>query len=177
MLVAAVLLEIATRSRFDALGPLNDLWLGPFFALLLSRIATGDLRILGRFFSSRPMVWLGASSYSLYLIHAFVLEMVWRWIVRPLHQPPLEALALELGLGVVASVAAARVFYLLVERRFLGTSAPNVELAATAKEVSPRRLARASRFGGSAPAAPVGESSGGANVAGQMQPPDVVTSA
>ena len=73
------------------------------------------------------MVWLGSSSYSLYLIHAFVIEMVWRWAVRPLGRPPLQALALEVVLGLSASVAVARVFYRVIERPFLRPSAPPVE--------------------------------------------------
>jgi peptidoglycan/LPS O-acetylase OafA/YrhL len=143
LLVAAVAIEIACRSRFDPLGPLNDLWLGPLAALVVCRIADGDLRRLGRFLASRPMVWLGSSSYSLYLIHPFLLEMVWRWAVRPLGLPQLQALAVELVVGVSVSIAASRAFYRFIEQPFLGTSAPTVETpVASAHEARGRFLRR-----------------------------------
>jgi peptidoglycan/LPS O-acetylase OafA/YrhL len=66
-------------------------------------------------------VWLGQASYSLYLIHAFVLEMVWRWLVTPLGAGVPASLLLELVLGATASVVVARGFYFLVERPFLVT--------------------------------------------------------
>lgn len=143
LFVVAVAAELACRSRFNPLGPLNDLWLGPLFALVVSRIAAGDLRAIGRFLSSRTMVWLGSSSYSLYLIHPFLLEIVWRFAVKPLHQQPLESLVLELVLGVGVSIAASRAFYRVIERPFLGVSAPHVESPVSPSARPARRFARA----------------------------------
>jgi peptidoglycan/LPS O-acetylase OafA/YrhL len=74
---------------------------------------------LRRLLSSRPAVWLGDCSYSIYLIHAVVIEIVWRVAVAPVTHSPLLRLLLELVLGVGASVLVGRCFYYVFERPFL----------------------------------------------------------
>jgi peptidoglycan/LPS O-acetylase OafA/YrhL len=121
LLVAGLAVQVLRISRFDPSGPLNDLWLGPLFALVVTRLVRGGLAPVQSVLASRPLVWLGQASYSLYLIHAFVLEMVWRWLVTPLGAGVPASLLLELVLGATASVVVARGFYFLVERPFLVT--------------------------------------------------------
>lgn len=126
LLVAAaigVVTAAATYRHFDPVASVHDLWFGPLAALLVGRLSTGSLPRLRRLLEVRLLVLLGTCSYSLYLIHSAVIEMVWRAGVRPLHLSPAGALAAEVVLGLAASVAAAALFYRLVERRFLSTRA------------------------------------------------------
>jgi len=66
--------------------------------------------------SWRPLVRVGLVAYSLYLIHAPVLELVWRYGVSQLDMGTGPSLLALLVAGAVASLAAALAFYRLVER-------------------------------------------------------------
>jgi peptidoglycan/LPS O-acetylase OafA/YrhL len=101
------------------LSPLNDFLIGPGAAFLITQMVSGRYPGVRRLLSSRPAVWLGDCSYSIYLIHAVVIEIVWRVAVAPVTSSPLLRLVLELVLGVGASVLVARCFYYAFERPFL----------------------------------------------------------
>ena len=113
----------ASYRHFDPVGSINDLWFGPAAALAIGRLSTGSWPSARRLLERRPLVLLGACSYSLYLIHSAIIESVWRVAVKPLGLQGFPALAAEIVLGLAASVAAAAVFYWLVERRFLSSGA------------------------------------------------------
>jgi peptidoglycan/LPS O-acetylase OafA/YrhL len=86
-------------------------------AVLLDAKRPGS-RVAG-WLSWRPLVRVGLVAYSLYLVHAPLLEMSWRWLVRPLDlSPGLSLFALLLAGGGV-SLLGAFGFYRLVERPFL----------------------------------------------------------
>jgi peptidoglycan/LPS O-acetylase OafA/YrhL len=65
----------------------------------------------------RPLLaWLGERSFSLYLVHAPILELVWRGAVREhWNTTPGAQCLMEMLLGALASLAAAEVFYRLIE--------------------------------------------------------------
>ncbi|GMA86773.1 hypothetical protein GCM10025868_20230 [Angustibacter aerolatus] len=63
-------------------------------------------------------MWLGTRSYSLYLVHAVVIEIVWRVAIRPFGLAEPLPLVLEVVLGLAAAVGVAAAFHALVERRF-----------------------------------------------------------
>jgi peptidoglycan/LPS O-acetylase OafA/YrhL len=115
-------LIIACRAHWVALSPLNDFLIGPVVAFVITQLVTGHYAGLERILSSAPLVWLGDCSYSLYLIHAVVIEIVWRVAVVPVTGNVLLRLVLELVLGVAASIVVARTFYLAFERPFLRAS-------------------------------------------------------
>jgi peptidoglycan/LPS O-acetylase OafA/YrhL len=69
-----------------------------------------------------PLEFVGTFSYSLYLIHAPLLEILWVYWLRPLHWRPLPALLLFSSAGLIAVVACAYLFFLLFERPFMGTA-------------------------------------------------------
>lgn len=137
-----LLVVAASYQSFDPVSPLNDLWFGPAVALVFGRLATGSLRWVRRCLELRPLVLVGACSYSLYLIHSAIIESVWRVVVEPAGLSPAGELAAEIVLGLAASIAAAALFYRLVERRFLSLNARS----ATVTDAAAARLA--------APAAP-----------------------
>jgi peptidoglycan/LPS O-acetylase OafA/YrhL len=60
---------------------------------------------------------LGVMGFSLYLVHAPVLELVWRWGVRPmpLHSAGEQTLVMMVA-GLAASIAVAALFHAIVER-------------------------------------------------------------
>lgn len=104
-----------------------DLFVGVSTALLLVALtglggrempADRISRRLRRFLEARPLVALGAFSYSLYLVHAPVLEVVHRVLCRS-HPGWIQAGAILFGVGTVCSVAVSYLFHLAFERPFL----------------------------------------------------------
>ena len=88
--------------------------------------------------SSRPLVSVGSFAYSLYLIHFPLVQMVWLFLIRPLHLGPAAGFALHLLLGVPVCVAVAYGFHLICERPFMskpGQAAPKTERQAEAAAI------------------------------------------
>ncbi len=124
-----VLALLVTTRRVDPVSPVHDLWFGPLAALLIGRMADPmsrgrAVRAVRTFLERRFLVWLGTISYSLYLLHAFVIEAVWRVAVRPWRLPEPWPLVLETTLGLATAIAGAAVFYRLVEHRFTAKHPP-----------------------------------------------------
>jgi peptidoglycan/LPS O-acetylase OafA/YrhL len=146
LLAVGVLVNAICINRVTSLGPLNDLWLGPLAALLVLLLAEGTApRLLG-VVSSRIGLWLGDCSYSLYLVHAVMLELMWRLAVRDLDVPILARFAVLLVLGIAASLVAARILYRLVERPLLvrkerGRATPPPPAPAAPEPVAPAPVA------------------------------------
>jgi peptidoglycan/LPS O-acetylase OafA/YrhL len=83
-------------------------------ALLLA--LTADRTSVGRMLSTKPALWLGRISYSIYMSHAFVLQ-VWRAgkIDVRLGEAPLPVRLLLIAGSIVAVIALGAAFYYLVE--------------------------------------------------------------
>ena len=121
-----------------AVGPYDDLWVRAIgFGLAAMAALAGGL-CLERFCQAKwtnPAVLLGEASYSLYLVHGFVLPIV-GYIVTKLHLPaPVVGLAIVLG-GSSAAVVAALLSYKFVEQPIISqlnkrfrTRGPERELA------------------------------------------------
>ena len=71
-----------------------------------------------RFLSVRPLIFVGAFSYSLYLTHAPVVAAA-DWIARSGHLSHGDRMLFLLLPGTIASLVVAYVFFLLFERPFL----------------------------------------------------------
>lgn len=77
---------------------------------------------LTRLLSFRPLVAIGTFSYSLYLIHAPFLQLIWQYVLLPLKlSSELQFAGLMLGLPLVLGVA--YVFFLAFEAPFLRSAA------------------------------------------------------
>jgi len=72
---------------------------------------------LVRFFDAKPMMQLGAFSYSLYLFHAPVLEVMWLGLKKTVAPEPSAAIFLLAAAPV--SVVTAYLFHLAFEKRFM----------------------------------------------------------
>ncbi len=98
-----------------------DLSLGAATAFLL----VGLSRRTGSWFKSLlswdPLVYVGQFSYSIYLIHAPLLQVIELYLIRPLGLTPAGASLFYAFVGTPLVVALAYGFYLLGERPFMTT--------------------------------------------------------
>lgn len=88
-----------------------------------------------RLMESRPAVWLGTFSYSLYLVHAPVLA-VCQAALRPLHLAPTLGLCVMLAGAVPLALLASYLFHLAFEKPFLSRALVQAEKKLSEK---PRR--------------------------------------
>ena len=96
-----------------------DLALGPAIACLLAALVTGHAAPLMRLLDSRPLRKLGLSSYSLYLLHAPIVVVVYEELVAPrFHTGPL-AFLVTVALAVPMAIVLARIFAAVFELPFL----------------------------------------------------------
>jgi len=89
--------------------------------LMYREAADGNYSVLTRLASWRPLVRIGAFSYSLYLIHAPLVHLVDRAFVATINPRP-EVIFVLLVLASPTVVAGAYLFYLAFERPFLSVS-------------------------------------------------------
>lgn len=83
--------------------------------LLRSDLGT-DAPLSQRLLSSRPLRWTGQRSYSTYLVHALVIEILWRFVVQPMGLAGTSApLGVLLVLAVPFSLVVGNLTYRSVE--------------------------------------------------------------
>ena len=122
--LAAAAPVVATISWQGSLWTLDhlfwvDLALGPAIACLLAGLATGHPAPLLRLLDTRPIRSLGLSSYSLYLIHAPIVVVVYEKIVAGRVSPGVPAFLVSLVLTLPLSIVLARLFASVFEIPFL----------------------------------------------------------
>lgn len=98
---------------------LPDLAMGLFTVGVLVHATLHRSSRLTRFLGARSLVFIGTFSYSLYLLHAPLLQILWQYVLTPLSiAPQLQfALLMSVGLGVV--LVAVFGFFKLFEEPFL----------------------------------------------------------
>jgi peptidoglycan/LPS O-acetylase OafA/YrhL len=89
--------------------------------LLLAASRPGHLNLIHAALEWRPLVWVGGISYSLYLIHAPLIQLIWQYALQPLRLGDTLTYLALLVLGVPLIVAASWVFWYCCERPFLNT--------------------------------------------------------
>ncbi|MDR6504447.1 acyltransferase [Arthrobacter oryzae] len=114
-----------------------DLAVGGAAAALFNALAQGRLRGLARLLSARPLAFVGEFAFSLYLVHALVLELLRVHVVHAAGLSDAMAFWTLMVLGIPAALGVAYVFFLLCERPFL-TIRSFGELAAALKRPSRR---------------------------------------
>lgn len=106
---------------------ITDIVYGICFASFLvacSRNATqmGSQNFLRRLFSWKPLAFTGTFAYSIYLIHAPLLQLLTQYILFPLKLPPfLSASILATG-GITVLLPVCYLFFTCCEKPFLNTS-------------------------------------------------------
>ena len=103
------------------------------FALLLA--ASQERGWLQRLLSRRPLVWVGTFSYSVYLLHAPLLQVIWQYLLYPLHLGSIATFSLLVCLGTPLIVGLCYLFFLACERPFLNTR-PHETPAETARDAA-----------------------------------------
>jgi peptidoglycan/LPS O-acetylase OafA/YrhL len=120
--VVAVVSVIVDRTAKVDLNFVTEVTVGGFVAaslVVMGRSANrGSSSRAQRFFGSRPMLFFGLFSYSLYLLHSPLLALG-NLLLLPLGLPTFAQWAIMTFMVAPIAIAACYVFFLLVERRFL----------------------------------------------------------
>lgn len=120
-LMVLILGVLATRDLARAASGSNLLLeplVGAGMACLLITLAQPSSARLRAALSIKPLVWIGAFSYSLYLLHAPLVQLVWEYGLKPTGLPVDGGGALGYLLvgSLVLSIAVAWLYFLAVER-------------------------------------------------------------
>ena len=96
-----------------------DLFVGLWAASLLVAASNVQITWLDRMLSWRPLVFIGTFAYSIYLLHAPLIQLLWQYVFVPLQNRPVSMfLALSL-VGTPLIVGVSYLFFLCCERPFL----------------------------------------------------------
>ena len=98
-----------------------DLLIALVAACLLIAGACEGNNIVKAVIGWKPLAFVGTFAYSIYLIHAPLIHMVWLFIARPLHRSDTTTFVLLVAVGVPLIVACSYGFYLVCERPFVST--------------------------------------------------------
>ncbi len=109
---------------------LLDLPVGLMTTALLVTASRAGGGLLKRILTARPLVFIGTFSFSLYLVHAPVLQLLWQYALVPLGVSREQMLVLLLSVGFVIVLGAAYLF-------FLGAEAPLLRAAQRARARAP----------------------------------------
>ncbi|MDQ6942727.1 MAG: acyltransferase [Candidatus Eremiobacteraeota bacterium] len=109
----------------DGFGTSFDLWLpdltvGAAVALFFVAAHRNERIVPARLLALRPIVFLGTFSYSLYLVHAPLVDLVGALLFRA-HAGTVTSLVVWIGV-VVAVIAIAYAFYRVFERPFISSA-------------------------------------------------------
>lgn len=123
--LAATLIGLCLTGGTHRSNTLTEPLVGAVTGCLLVALAGDRSRWLRHALSWRPLTWIGSFSYSLYLLHAPLLQLIWQYVMRPLGMPLHDGYALLalLALGIPASVGLGWGYFRAVERRCLGSPA------------------------------------------------------
>lgn len=96
-----------------------DLPVGVMAASALVVASRSPRGALARFFSWKPLVLIGTFSYSLYLVHAPLLQMLWLYILTPAGIAPVAMFVFFITIGLAIILVASYGFFLVAEAPFL----------------------------------------------------------
>ena len=94
---------------------------------LVTMLAAAGPGIIRRVLEGRFLVWVGTFSYSIYLIHAPLLQLIWQYLIHPLGFGSFMTLSLLVIVGTPLIVASSYVFFLCCEKPFLNTAVKRSE--------------------------------------------------
>jgi peptidoglycan/LPS O-acetylase OafA/YrhL len=100
-----------------------DVPTGIFAASLLLHTTLTRESLATRFLSWKPFVFLGTFSYSIYLVHAPLLQLLWQYALAPYHHAPATMFVLLMTGGCVVVLAFAYGFFRLCEEPFMTSKA------------------------------------------------------
>ncbi len=115
--------------------PIRDFFVGLWAAALLVTAANAEIAWLRRAFSWRPLVFIGTFAYSLYLVHAPLIQVLWQYVFVPFQGRPVPLFLAFTFVGAPLIVGAAYLFFLVCERPFL-TQRKRETLAETERDAA-----------------------------------------
>jgi peptidoglycan/LPS O-acetylase OafA/YrhL len=98
---------------------LQDGLVGLWAMCLLILLARGQGDWMNRFLSYKPIAFLGTFAYSIYLIHAPLLQVLWQYVFTPWQDNPVGMFLALASVGVFLILAASYLFFLICERPFV----------------------------------------------------------
>ena len=96
-----------------------DFFVGVWAVCLLVAASNTQIAWLNRLLSWRPLVFVGTFAYSIYLIHAPLIQVLWQYVLFPLRPHPLLMFGGLCLIGLPLIVGCSYLFFLLCERPFL----------------------------------------------------------
>lgn len=114
-----------SEQRFHLL----DIPVGIMTTALLVALSKRD-SVLAKTFEAKPLVFIGTFSYSLYLIHAPLLQLMWQYVLTPLGLGRDAQFSLLMTLGLALVLAFSYGFFLLFEAPFLRTARAKAQVTA-----------------------------------------------
>ena len=96
-----------------------DFFVGLWAVSLTVAVSNAEHSWLNRLLSWRPLVAVGTFAYSLYLIHAPLIQVVWQYVLFPLRPYPILRFFCLCLIGLPLIVGCSYLFFLLCERPFL----------------------------------------------------------
>ena len=128
--VALVALALAVKMHHSRGAEYSDYPFGLACLAFLVAVGRSPESKIRAALSWRPLVFVGGFSYSLYLIHAPLIQLFWQYVLNPLRLGRDATFLLLVFAGTPLFVAAAYGFYWFCERPFL---TPALKKAAVAK--------------------------------------------
>ena len=96
-----------------------DLLAGMWAVCLLITVSLPRPSFIRKGLVSKPLVFVGTFSYSLYLVHGPVQQVVWQYIIKPLGYNNGVSIALLASIGSVIAISFAFAFFLICEQPFM----------------------------------------------------------
>jgi peptidoglycan/LPS O-acetylase OafA/YrhL len=108
----------AATGRFYLL----DLPIGLAAMCLLVATSRDPEGLARRVLSWKPLAFIGTFSYSVYLLHAPFLQILWQYVMMPLHLAPVAMFATLMGPGALAILGISYGFFRVLEEPFMRQS-------------------------------------------------------
>ena len=98
---------------------IEDLAIGLYITWFLIMLETGKLSLIHRLLSWKPLVFVGGFAYSIYLIHAPLLQILWQYVLQPLNLGLVPGLIFLITVGTSFCMGASYLFFLIAEQPFI----------------------------------------------------------
>ena len=113
---------VVAVSKFALLPtPAADSVVGLWAMTLLVAASPGQNVLLHRILSWKLLAFVGTFAYSIYLIHAPLLQILWQYVLLPMHLSGLKTLLLMCLVGTPIIIGLSYLFFLAFERPFLNS--------------------------------------------------------
>ena len=119
LLPVILLIGLGAHREFGSSKILTDSLVGFFIANILMIATISPYGALAKSLSFKPLVLIGTASYSLYLIHAPLQQLLWQTIAGPLGLSKAATFALVSTAGTAIILVATAGFFYVFERPYL----------------------------------------------------------